>query len=159
MAGIEKQKQHLGDEAKRVYENLISKTELAKLNADEAQAKATAAEKEVQDLNKLKVEYDVLNRKKVITESTYQLLINKTKEYDLARKDVVQNMNLNDPAEMGIRPIKPRKLMILAMGIFGGLGFALSLAFLLNHLDDTVKSQEDVELFFGRRRDVSIIFL
>ena len=145
LAGIEKQKEHLSDEAKRVYENLISKTELARLNADEAQAKATAAEKEVQDLNKLKVEYDVLNRKKVITESTYQLLINKTKEYDLARKDVVQNMNLNDPADVGIRPIKPRKLMILAMGIFGGLGFALSLAFLLNHLDDSVKSQEDVE--------------
>ncbi len=144
-AAIASQKEKLVQEASRAYEGLISKAAIEVLNADQALNKFQVAEKEVEKLSGLKVDYEVFNRQKTQADIIYQLLITKTKEYDLARNDVLQNMTLIDKGEPGTKPIKPRKPLILALGVVGGLALAISLAFLMNHLDDSVKSQEDVE--------------
>ena len=142
---IESQKEKLVNEAERAYKGFITKADLEILNAAQALSKFQAAEKDVEKLSGLKVDYEVFNRQKMQADIIYQLLITKTKEYDLARNDVLQNMTPIDKAEPGTKPIKPRKPLILALGVFGGLAVALCLAFLMNHLDDSVKSQEDVE--------------
>jgi capsular exopolysaccharide synthesis family protein len=43
------------------------------------------------------------------------------------------------------RPVKPNKPLIFLGSIVGGFGLALLLAFFVNFLDDSIKSQEDVE--------------
>lgn len=53
------------------------------------------------------------------------------------------NVSIEDPAEVPIIPIKPKKrlnvLLAVIVGLFGGVG----LAFFFEYLDDTVKSVED----------------
>ncbi len=55
------------------------------------------------------------------------------------------NISIQDPAQKPVTPIKPKKrlniLLSIIMGLFGGLG----LAFLLEYLDDSAKTVEDVE--------------
>jgi capsular exopolysaccharide synthesis family protein len=144
-AAVTNLQQTLKAEAQRVYDNLTTDAELQlKVTQSLFEAFQTSEKKVVANKN-LKVDYDMLTRRKLIAENTYQQLNTKLKDFDLARTDVIQNISLNDPATPGIYPVKPRKLFILAGGVFGGVAVAFSLAFLLNHMDDSVKSQEDVE--------------
>ena len=50
-----------------------------------------------------------------------------------------------DKAFEPINPIKPRKSLILVLGVIGGLGLGFAFAFFFNYMDDSVKSQDDVE--------------
>ncbi|MBN1353595.1 MAG: polysaccharide biosynthesis tyrosine autokinase [Candidatus Omnitrophica bacterium] len=55
------------------------------------------------------------------------------------------NVSIQDPAEVPVKPIKPKKrlnvLLSMIVGLFGGVG----LAFFLEYIDDTVKSLDDLE--------------
>jgi len=55
------------------------------------------------------------------------------------------NITIQDPAEVPVKPQKPKKrlnmLLSVIVGLFGGIG----LAFFFDYLDDTVKSVEDLE--------------
>ncbi len=59
------------------------------------------------------------------------------------------NVRIVDPAERPSRPVRPNKRRTI--GLAGGLGIALGLiiAFGIEHLDMTIRSQEDVELRLG----------
>ena len=54
------------------------------------------------------------------------------------------NVSIEEPAEVPIRPVRPQKrlnvLLAIIVGFFGGVG----LAFFFEYLDDTVKSAEEV---------------
>jgi len=54
-----------------------------------------------------------------------------------------------DPASPALQPSSPRVLLNTILAAFVGLLLALGFAFLLEHLDDTVKSGEDVEGLVG----------
>jgi capsular exopolysaccharide synthesis family protein len=55
------------------------------------------------------------------------------------------NITVQDPAEVPVKPQKPKKrlnmLLSIIVGLFGGVG----LAFFSDYLDDTVKTVEDIE--------------
>lgn len=55
------------------------------------------------------------------------------------------NVRVVDPAALPEKPIKPRKLRMLALGLLLGLAFGVAAALLVETLDQTIRSQEDVE--------------
>lgn len=61
-----------------------------------------------------------------------------TREYKLSSVVVIS------PASIPTSPIKPNKEMNTAFGFMGGLIAAILLAFLLEYMDNTVKTSEDV---------------
>ncbi len=142
-------RQKLEAEALRAFNSMQASVDLEKANLEGSNKKFKEAEAEVTRLNELKVNYDVLNRKKERAEAMFQLIIAKTKEYDLSSKDVLQNMRITDQADVPARPVKPNKPLIVVGSLIGGLLAGLALAFFINFLDDSVKSQEDVEAYLG----------
>jgi capsular exopolysaccharide synthesis family protein len=50
-----------------------------------------------------------------------------------------------DRAEPGIRPVKPKKLFNIGLGVFFGLVMGVGLAFFIEYLDTSVKTIDDVE--------------
>jgi len=50
-----------------------------------------------------------------------------------------------DPAEPGLRPVRPNKVMNIALGIIVGLAVGVGLAFFIEYLDTSVKTIDDVE--------------
>ncbi len=148
-SAVASDRQKLEAEALRAFNSMQASVDLEKANLEGARKKATEAEAEVNKLNDLKVSYDVLNRKKERAEAMFQLIIAKTKEYDLSSKDVLQNMRVVDQADVPVRPVKPNKPVIIVGSLIGGLLAGLALAFFVNFLDDSVKSQEDVEVYLG----------
>lgn len=55
------------------------------------------------------------------------------------------NVRVVDPAQVPDKPVRPRKLTALLLGLLGGLAAGLAGAFLVETLDQSVRTQEDVE--------------
>ncbi len=59
------------------------------------------------------------------------------------------NVRVIDPADVPQKPVRPRKLLNLALGLLGGLGLGTALAFLIETIDQSVRTQADVEERLG----------
>lgn len=59
------------------------------------------------------------------------------------------NVRVIDSALTPEKPVKPKKLAALLFGLLGGMGAGIGLAFLIEILDQTVRTQEDVENKLG----------
>ena len=56
-------------------------------------------------------------------------------------------MHVIDLATAQMHAVKPKKLLTAFLGLIGGLGAGFGLAFFVNFLDDSIKSQEDIESY------------
>lgn len=63
----------------------------------------------------------------------------------------VDNVSILAPAEIGENPspVKPQPLLNIAIAIVVGLMAGVGLAFLLEYLDNTIKSEQDIEKLLG----------
>jgi uncharacterized protein involved in exopolysaccharide biosynthesis len=63
--------------------------------------------------------------------------------------DKVSNLSIIQPASMPLKPIKPKKALNLALGFFLALFGGITLAFVLEYHDDSLKTNEDVAQRLG----------
>lgn len=61
----------------------------------------------------------------------------------------VDNVQMLDEALLPTSPDSPRPMLNMAIGFFLGLMISVGIVFLLEYLDSTVKTQEDVEKLLG----------
>jgi capsular polysaccharide biosynthesis protein len=59
--------------------------------------------------------------------------------------DNVSNVSIVQPPTLPFEPIKPKKRLNLAFGIFLGIFGGIGLAFVQEFFDDTLKTNEDIE--------------
>jgi capsular exopolysaccharide synthesis family protein len=64
---------------------------------------------------------------------------------DLSGQLQGNNVRIVDPAKFPERPVRPRKLLAILFGVFGGLSLGAFAAIFMEFLDQTVRTQEDVE--------------
>lgn len=57
----------------------------------------------------------------------------------------MENVQVIDPAEMPINPVKPNKRLNVAIAGVLGVMFSVFMVFLLEYLDNTIKSPDDVD--------------
>jgi len=90
-------------------------------------------------------EFQILKRDAQTSEQLYQALLARVKEANIAGTMVPSNIAIIDPAQQPNRPFQPRKMRDLALAMIIGLTLGVGLAFLLEHLDDSIKSLYDLE--------------
>lgn len=105
------------------------------------------AKKESLDLNKKELVYNRLKRRQVNTAKLYGAILSRLRETDLSSQLRVSNMRLLDRAVPSLIPVSPRVRLNLIVGVFLGLLLGIGLAILLELLDTSIKSQEDL---FGK---------
>jgi capsular exopolysaccharide synthesis family protein len=137
--------QKLRDESERVYKALLDDAQLQRDREAEALRKYKESEARVFALGDAKIDYDIKEQKLKRVELIYQTILSKAREFDIGTKDLLQNMKVVDPAIVPLKPVKPNKPLVFIVSIIGGFGIALGLALFVNFLDDSIKSQEDVE--------------
>ncbi len=77
----------------------------------------------------------------------YQQLNNRLEDAKIQGSIKSNNIYIVDIADVPLDPFKPRMVLTLLMGIITGLGAGFGLAFFVNYLDDSVKTQEDIEVY------------
>ena len=74
-------------------------------------------------------------------------LLEETKMVEAA---VVGNVNVIDKAVVPASPVSPRKMMILAIAVVGGIMLGVLFGFLLEFTDDTIRSEDTIKSILGR---------
>ena len=134
-------------ESQKLREAIRAEAELARAKEVSMAAELKKKEQESFELSQLRIQYDVLSRQADQSKLLYNVVLQRMKETDLTSKDKAQNMRVVDTAVVPRSPVKPRVVLTLFLGLLGGLGVAIGLAFFVNYLDDSIKSQDDIETY------------
>lgn len=103
------------------------------------------AKSSLQDVNRKEYALQSLEREVEANRQLYELFQTRVKETSAAGGVETANARLVEPALVPSTPVRPNKQRTVMVALFLGLVAALGLAFLLEHLDNTFKSSEDVE--------------
>ncbi|HEV2386521.1 MAG TPA: polysaccharide biosynthesis tyrosine autokinase [Candidatus Acidoferrales bacterium] len=93
------------------------------------------------------VEYNILKREVDTNKQLYEGLLQRLKEAGVSAGLKASNIRVVDPAVPPVKPVKPRIALNLALGLLAGLICGMSLAFLQEHTDNTLKTPDDIEHF------------
>ena len=142
---IQADTQKVKDESERAYRTLLAEAERVKSLEANSLEKYKESEKKMFTLGDAKVQHDIMMQKMKRVEMIYDTILSKAKEFDIGTKDLFQNLKIVELATLSVKPARPNKTLALASSILAGLVLALVGAFFISYLDDSIKSQEDVE--------------
>ncbi|RYF23562.1 MAG: polysaccharide biosynthesis tyrosine autokinase [Oxalobacteraceae bacterium] len=95
------------------------------------------------------VQYNILHRELDTNRALYDALLQRYKEVTAAAGLASSNVSIVDRAEAPRSVIWPRPLLILAGCLLAGLMIALGVIFAREHLDDAIRSPEDMAAKLG----------
>jgi succinoglycan biosynthesis transport protein ExoP len=101
------------------------------------------------DLAKVEVEYRPLLRASQQNDKMYGIISTRQKEIDITGPMRTNNVRVLERAVVRTAPIRPKPIQNLMLGLLLGLGTGIALAFAIESLDNTLKTQADVEQFLG----------
>jgi succinoglycan biosynthesis transport protein ExoP len=104
------------------------------------------------DINKLpakEINLIRLERARSINDELYAALMKAKNEAQIESASQIGNIDIVDPAFTPLDPVRPNKLQNLIIGLVVSLILGVTLAFLLDHFDHTVKSEEEVKKLLG----------
>ena len=105
--------------------------------------------REAIDLSKIEVEYRPYSRAAQETAKVFSLISQRRKEINLTEVMRTNNVRILEHAVLPSAPVRPKPIQNLAIAIMVGLGLGIGLAFLIEALDNTLKTQADVENLLG----------
>lgn len=141
-AALEREKRNIVDRVESEYR--------ASLQREAMLAKALERQKsETNELGQKMVQYNILKREAEANQQLYNGLLRRIKEAGVTAGLRSSNIRIVDPALIPSKPTRPRKkLNIMLAAVIGLLG-GVSLAFLREHMDNTIKSPSEVERLTG----------
>ena len=135
----------LNAEVKRIEESVKADYEAADRTENLLQESFTAQKQQMANLQDNLSNYQILKRDAQTNEQLYQALLSRVKEVNISSTMVSSNVSVIDPAPLPRSPFSPRKFHNMALATLLGLVLGVALALLVETLDDTVKSTEELE--------------
>ena len=130
-------------ELQRVVESIRLEYEAAVANEERLKLSAEAQKQQAIELNDRATQYKILDREVVSNKEVYNSLLTRSKEISATVGADAGHIEVIDTARPPLAPYKPkvnRNLLLgILLGTFGGVG----LAFLLEYMDNTVKSPDE----------------
>jgi len=105
--------------------------------------------KEAIELSKVEVDYKPLQRTSEQNSKMYSIIANRQKEIDITGPMRANNVRVLERAIVSGVPTRPKPVQNLVVGLLLGLGVGIALAFAIEALDNTLKTQTDVEQCLG----------
>ena len=106
-------------------------------------------EKALRGLPATERELAQLTRMSRVNADIYTFLLQKQEEARIAKASTISSINIVDPAITPRFPVKPKKKMVVALGLVGGLMLGIGGALFAEHLDDTIKDAETAKKIYG----------
>jgi capsular exopolysaccharide synthesis family protein len=135
----------IDQERKRIVAR-IRNDYLAAVNREKLLTQAVAQEKvQVGALNQLLIQHNILKRESDTTQQLYYNLLQRLKDATVSAGLRATNVHQVDTALPPTAPIRPRKVRDTLVGLLVGLILGITLAFVREGLDNSIKSADDVE--------------
>jgi polysaccharide biosynthesis transport protein len=101
------------------------------------------------DLRDRSIQYNILQRELDTTRTLYEGLLQRYKEVSVTGDITANNISIIDSANPPSAPSKPNMLINLALAALFGLGLGVVSALVLEALDETIATPDDVEKKLG----------
>ncbi len=140
------QTQGLIDNARKQAIAKVHNDYLAALSREKLLGEALAKEKaNVSAINERMIDYNILKREFEINQQLYESLLQRLKDATLSASLQVTNVHVIDSATIPSSPIRPNRRRNLAAGVMIGLILGVTLAFVQEALDSSVRTTEEAE--------------
>jgi len=96
-------------------------------------------------LAKLELDYAPLTKSQAEATKVYEEVKHRYSETSLSAQVETNNVRIQDLAPMPKKPVRPNKKLNLLLGVLIGLLMGIGAAYLVESLDSTLKTREDVE--------------
>lgn len=137
----------------RVQETMLSTYQSVRqeLMLEERDINKTIAgfDAKLQDVPEAELELAKRTRVHTVNAELYTFLLQKQQEARIAEAATLGSVEIIDPALTPKKPIKPNKRKNIALGLILGLMLGVGLTFLLDYMDQTIKTSEDVRQKLG----------
>src|SRR5262245_24477960 len=135
----------LATEVQTIKSSLKAAYENSRNQEAELQKQVETLKAEVLDLQKRSMSYNILKREVDTNRTLYEGLLQRYKEVDVASGVGANNVFIVERAELPGAPSSPQLSRALLFSFALGLGAGLAAAYVLEYLDDTIKSPEEGE--------------
>lgn len=146
---IDDTRKKLKEELEKEKESL--RMERSVLNSREKVMEQTIAdfEGDAMETNRKALDYAILNRNVETYQKLYDILLAKVRESNIEDNQVASNIRVADAAAVPIDPVKPKKRLNLLLSLIVGLMTGVGLAFLIEYMDRTLRTEEDIQKYLG----------
>ncbi len=127
-------------------ESVTEAQNLASLEAEMARAKG-----QYQDVSGKEAEYQRLQREVETNRQLFDTFMSRQKETEVAGNFDSAIARFTDRAISATEPIKPKRKLIVMLAFVAALGFGIVVAFVMESLNDTIKTTQDVEAVLQQR--------
>jgi uncharacterized protein involved in exopolysaccharide biosynthesis len=144
---IDESKAMLEAERARAAGGIANDYKAAVSHEEMLQKAFTEQERQANDIAGKSVQYNILKREADTNKQLYVGLLEKLKETGVSSSLKATNIRVVDPAYPPKKFARPRILLDLSITLIVGMCLGIAAAFLQEHLDNTLKSSEDIERF------------
>ncbi len=141
-AQIEREQHRVMERIRKDYRTAVNRERLAT-------AAVVAQKQEVGKLNQLLVQHNILQRDFDSNQQLYQSLLQRLKDATVSAGLRSANIHMVDSALPPTSPVRPKKLLNIAIGFLAGVILGMIGAFAQEGLDHSIKSAEEVEVLLA----------
>jgi uncharacterized protein involved in exopolysaccharide biosynthesis len=106
-------------------------------------------ENDALETNRKQLQYTILQRNVETNQKLHDTLLTKLKEADITDTMVISNIRVSEKAALPNVPVKPNKKRNMMLSVIIGLMIGVALAFLLEYIDRTIRTEEDIQRYLG----------
>jgi capsular exopolysaccharide synthesis family protein len=128
-----------------VINGIYREYEIARDNANAAAGAKAQTQAEIQSISRKESRLSVLQRDVDSNRQLYDNFINRAKETEATANLQSTAGRLIDPAVLPAAPISPKKFKVIVSAMLLGLLASVALVLLRDYLDNTLRSEQDVE--------------
>ena len=135
--------------AGNIRTSIRSQYEIAASQERSLQAQVDRLTGDVLDLRDRSIQYNILQRELDTTRTLYEALLQRYKEVGVTGNVTANNISIVDLATPPQKPSKPNMLLNMVLAALLGLGLGVLAALVLEALDETLATPDDVEKKLG----------
>jgi len=139
----------LADERANIVGSLEAAYRAAVFREQALQVRVDELKVDVQDLRGRSVDYNILSREVDTLRSQYDALLQRFKEVSIASGIGSSQVSIVDRAEVPKKPFEPNLQSSVMRALVLSLAVAIGLALMLEYIDDTIKTPEDIKSKLG----------
>lgn len=141
---IETIRQQIAANSKTLEQSIQIEYDRAVRDEQSIKQQLERAKGEAVQQNQDSIQYNILNQDVEINKQLYRDFLNKTNQAKLQVAEQENNLRLIQGAQLPGGPSGPNRYRSIMMGLMLSLGAGIGLAFLLEYMNNTIKTVEDV---------------